>query len=185
MSLLFLATSDSNRTSHNFGVNSWWWPRWRIYLLVNDVFRFHHDSLRDTISWESQHASQQNVAIQVFGSQCSPRSALFAHDLNRHGFQRGAPIYHEVFRLQRWSLCFHERNVFGRLLARDLHHGKQRSPLSIMVWIWVWLVGNFLNCWTTCPACGRWATSGTQFFHPVMFQGNLWRRPRWHVYLLV
>ena len=47
------------------------------------------------------HASQQNVVTLEFGSPCSPRSALFAHDLNRHGLQRIAPIYHEVFRLQR------------------------------------------------------------------------------------
>ena len=33
----------------------------------------------------SAHASQQNVVTMEFGSPCSPRSALFAHDLNRHG----------------------------------------------------------------------------------------------------
>ena len=33
----------------------------------------------------SAHASQQNVVILKFGSPCSPGSALFAHDLNRHG----------------------------------------------------------------------------------------------------
>ena len=33
----------------------------------------------------SAHASQRNVVILEFGSPCSPRSALFAHDLNRHG----------------------------------------------------------------------------------------------------
>ena len=27
-------------------------PRWRIYFLVKDFSSFHHDSLRDTISWE-------------------------------------------------------------------------------------------------------------------------------------
>ena len=49
----------------------------------------------------SAHASQQNVVSLEFGSPCSPRSALFAHDLNRHGLQRVAAIYHEVFRFQR------------------------------------------------------------------------------------
>ena len=34
--------------------------------------------------WYSARASQQNVVILEFGSPCSPRSALFAHDLNRH-----------------------------------------------------------------------------------------------------
>ena len=47
------------------------------------------------------HASQQNVVTLEFGSPCSPRSALFAHDLNRNGLQRVAPISHEVFLLQR------------------------------------------------------------------------------------
>ena len=51
--------------------------------------------------WYSAHASQQNVVILDFGSPCSPRSALFPHDLIRHGLQRVAPFYHEVFRLQR------------------------------------------------------------------------------------
>ena len=51
--------------------------------------------------WYFARASQRNVVVLEFGSPCSPRSALFAHDLNRHGLQRVAPIYHEVFRLQR------------------------------------------------------------------------------------
>ena len=33
----------------------------------------------------SQHASRRNVVVLEFGSPCSPRSALFAHDSNRHG----------------------------------------------------------------------------------------------------
>ena len=35
--------------------------------------------------WYSVHVSQQNVVILESGSPCSHRSALFAHDLNRHG----------------------------------------------------------------------------------------------------
>ena len=52
----------------------------------------------------SQLVSQKNVAIQVFGSQFSPRSALIARDLARdlrHGKQRVSPFYHDLFRLQR------------------------------------------------------------------------------------
>ena len=49
----------------------------------------------------SEHASQQNVVTLEFGSPCSPRSALFAHDLSRHGLQRVASFDHELFRLQR------------------------------------------------------------------------------------
>ena len=51
--------------------------------------------------WFSAQASQQNVVALEFGCPCPPCSALFAHDLNRQGLQRVAPIYHEVFRLQR------------------------------------------------------------------------------------
>ena len=39
------------------------------------------------------------MAIQVFGSQCSPRSALIARDLARdlhHGKQRVSPFYHDL-----------------------------------------------------------------------------------------
>ena len=52
----------------------------------------------------SQVVSQQNVAIQVFGSQCSPRSALIARYLARdlrHGRQRVSSFHHDLFRLQR------------------------------------------------------------------------------------
>ena len=75
----------------------------------------------------SAHASQQNVVTLEFGSPCSPHSELFAHDLDRHGLQRVAPIYHEVFRLQRWILCFHVKNVFGNHLAHFLCLFQQRS----------------------------------------------------------
>ena len=74
----------------------------------------------------SAHASQQNVVTLEFGSPCSPRSALFAHDLNRHDWQRVAPISHEVFRLQRWVSCFHDKNVFRNHLAHFLCLFRQR-----------------------------------------------------------
>ena len=51
--------------------------------------------------WYFAHASRQNVVILEFGSPCSPRSALFAHDLNCHDQQRVSPFFHEVFYLQR------------------------------------------------------------------------------------
>ena len=51
--------------------------------------------------WYSAHASRKNVVTLEFGSPCSPRSALFAHDLNCHDQQRVSPFFHEVFCLQR------------------------------------------------------------------------------------
>ena len=32
--------------------NRWRWSRWRIYFLVYDFSRFHHNHFRDTTSWE-------------------------------------------------------------------------------------------------------------------------------------
>ena len=92
----------------------------------------------------SQLVSQQNVAIRVFWSRCQPRLTLIARDLH-HGKQRVSPFYHDLFHLQRWSLCFHESNVFGKLLARDLCHGKQRvSPFYHDLGLdLVGLIGNF------------------------------------------
>ena len=161
----------------------------------------------------SELVSQQNVAIQVFGSQCQPRSALIARDLARdlrHGKQRVSPFYHDVF-LQRWSLWFHERNVIERHLPRDLRRGKQRvSPFchiltasswkervsiswerdvflapgavlgslpttGVPVLSWSgfgfgWFDCELLHCWTTCPACGRWATSEPNSFIQSCFK---------------
>ena len=86
----------------------------------------------------SELVSQQNVAILEFGSPCSPRSALFARDLARdssHGNQRVSPFYHDLFRLQRWSSCFHDKNVFLNRLAHYLcvcfNNG---LPRSVVFW---------------------------------------------------
>ena len=109
-------------------------------------------SLFHSRMWQSKY-SEINVH--------SPRSALIvrylARDL-RHGRQWVAPFYHDLFRLQRWSLCFHERNVFGRLLARDWCHGKQRvSPFYHDLGLdLVGLIGNF------------WIVA--QLLHPVVEQ---------------
>ena len=49
------------------------------------------DLLDQFANTSSQLVSQQNVALQVFGNQCSPRSALVARHLARdlrHGRQR-------------------------------------------------------------------------------------------------
>ena len=43
--------------------------------------------------------------------------------------------------------------------------------------------------WESCLSSNFpfWVSSNiwTQFLHPIMFQGNLWRRPRWRIYFLV
>ena len=68
--------------------------------------------------WYSAHASEQNAVALEFGSPCSPRSALFAHDLNRHDQSRISPFSHEVFHLQRSTFRFHEQNVFENYLTQ-------------------------------------------------------------------
>ena len=53
MSLLLLAASEPNSFIQlNYEGNRWRRTRWHIYLLVYDFVRFHHNYLRDTISWE-------------------------------------------------------------------------------------------------------------------------------------
>ena len=54
--------------------------------------------------WYCAHASQQSVVALEFGSPCSPRSPLFAHDSNCHDQQRVSPFFHEMF-------CFQCLNV--------------------------------------------------------------------------
>ena len=55
----------------------------------------------------------------------------------------------------------------------------------IMIWVWIWLVWlgifKFLNNLSIWSLSNFW----TQFFHPVVFQGDLWWRPRLHIYFLV
>ena len=59
------------------------------------------------------------------------------------------------------------------------------SPRSITIWVWIWLtwLGTFClsSNFSFCLSSYYW----TQFFHPVMFQGNLWRVTRWRIYFLV
>ena len=104
----------------------WLWTEQVVFLVfVVDLVEEHVDLGGSQFSepilerWCSAHASQENVVTLEFGSPCSPRSALFAHDLNRHGLQRVAPIYHEVF------LCFHDK-VFRNHLAHFLCLCQQR-----------------------------------------------------------
>ena len=62
--------------------------------------------------WYFAHASQQNVAIQEFGSPRSPRSALFARDLIRHGLQLVASFFHEAKRFVSNVECFALKLLF-------------------------------------------------------------------------
>ena len=59
------------------------------------------------------------------------------------------------------------------------------SPRSIMIWVWIWL--GWLGTFCMSSNFSFWLSSNfwTLFFHPIMFQGDLWRRPRWRIYFLL
>ena len=85
---------------------------------------------------------------------------------------------------ERVSISF-ERDVFiapCTWLGVTANNG---FPRSIMIWVWIWLV--WLGTFRSLRNLSIWSLSNfwTQFFHPVMFQGDLWRRTRWRKHFLV
>ena len=83
----------------------------------------------------------------------------------RDGKQRVSPFNHAQFYLQRWSSYCHQMNVFvftGRGAEVTAHNGC--PVLSSSGFGFGWFDWELLNCWTTCPACGRWATSEPNSF---------------------
>ena len=95
----------------------------------------------------------------------------------------GFPFYH-VSQLLHEKISW-ERDVFLAPCAWRM--SRQTTGCTVLSWFWVWIrlawVGTFglLNNFSIWSLSNFW----TQFFHPVMFQRNLWRRPRWRLYLLV
>ena len=107
-----------------------------------------------------------------------PRSLLsqrsHSKDFDFHGFSSPSLLN------KGWYVWWHPYN--------NAHHWSRfccdRSHRSIMIWVWSWFDWELLSCCTTCPF---WSLSifWTQFSLPFMFQGDLWWRPRWHVYFFV
>ena len=109
-------------------------------------------------------------------------------DLVDEGGSRSSWRAHERSRTREFSACFTTEcgnpdtlksmstslNVVDEPIGLSTRNG---SPRSIVIWIWVWLgwLGAF------CLSSNFW----TQFLHPVMFQGSLWRMTRWRIYLLI
>ena len=126
--------------------------------------------------WYSARASQQNVVTLEFGSPCSPRSALFALDLIRHGLQRVAKFYRFLTASswkERVSISW-ERDVFlpscSVLVLVPTAGCSVRSVLTtgcpVLSWSGFgtgWFDWKLLNCCTTCPS-GRWASSEPNSF---------------------
>ena len=80
-----------------------------------------------------------------------------------------------VHLVQHWML------VTLRVTGVTANNGRLRS---IMIWVWICLAwfGTFglLNNLSIWSLSNFW----TLIFHPVMCQGNLWRRARWPIYFL-
>ena len=69
---------------------------------------------------------------------------------------------------------------------RDLWVGSNNGlPRSNMIWVWIWLV--WLGTFELLHNLSRWLLTifWTQFSLTVVFQGDLWRRPRWRKNFLV
>ena len=81
---------------------------------------------------------------------------------------------------------FTKRTCFDFLwMGRSSLRAKNKCPRSIMIWVWIWLA--WLGFFCMSRNFSFWLKSNfwTLFFHPVMFQVHLWRRPWWRTYLLV
>ena len=91
----------------------------------------------------------------------------------------------------KWTcLCFSCYNN-GLPLFVGSKNGLPRSigsynglPRSIMIWVWNWFV--WLGTYGSLNNLSLWSLSKfwTQFFHPIMFQGDFWRKPRWFIFFL-
>ena len=81
-----------------------------------------------------------------------------------------------------WVVCSEQTTVGCSWCS-----SRQRTDFPVLSWSgfgFGWLDWELLDCWATSPSGCR-TTSGSNCFHPVMFQGNLWRRTRWRIYFLV
>ena len=134
--------------------------------------------------------SQLHVAIQILWSRCPPRRTVWTNRLVVQS-QRVSPFYHDLHlrfclclclslnvQQTKWYSFSHERNVY-----RFPEHSNWTFVLSQRVspffhdldLVWLgWLVD-------LCLSSNFW----TQFLHPIMYQGNLWRRSRWFINFFV
>ena len=81
-------------------------------------------------------------------------------------------------------------NLLGTGRFSSILHGSRVSstnglPRSIMTWVWNWLIR--LETSILLHNFSFWSLSmfWTQFSFPVVFQGDLWWKPRWHENFLV
>ena len=103
---------------------------------------------------------------------CSDERVWFA------SVSTGRPVLSEELSssLKELTLISWERDVF---LSSCMSSG--RPDLSRIGLRIGWFAWKLLD---SCPTSGRWSLSmfWTQFSFPFVFQGDLWWRPRWHVY---
>ena len=131
--------------------------------------------------WYSAHASQQNVVILEFGSPCSPRSALFAHDLNCHDQQRVSPFFHEVFLSPKLNVSLSWQERVWQPSVRSCAISTLRLLLSSDERVWVLLehISNHSNSQlhfaipVSCQSRSNWICKNVTRFS--MCVPNAWR----------
>ena len=104
--------------------------------------------------------------------------------------QLGARDFHHGKQQVLHSTVFHsffpKRTCFDFLRTeRSSLRAKNRFSRYIMIWVWIWLAK--LGTFCLSSNFSFWLSNNfwTLIFHPIMFQGNLWRKPKWRIFLLV
>ena len=134
-------------------------------------------------SWFS---SRQTTGFSVLS--CFVSSSTLKFVLSREKHVRGACLmanngflrsimFHSFFTKRTWFDFL--RTGCSSLRANNGFHR------SIMIWVWIWLAG--LGTFGLLSNFSLWLSNNfkTQFCHPVMLQGDLWRKTRWHKNLFV
>ena len=114
-----------------------------------------------------------HVAIQTLWSQCLFPRAVWTNRWIVY-FSQVSPCLHDLRQRFRLRLC-----LYLHVQQTLAHNSSQVSPcLQLCFWFLVGFVGSL-----HFPSNFR--TQWTQFFHPIVFEGNLRRRSRWRIYFLV
>ena len=155
-------------------------------LLNAEIFCFFHNCM-----WQSWH-SEVNVYFLELSELVHSRVSPFLFDLclrfrlclriclqvqQTLAHNSGWILVHPQFSpflLSFWCLHDQTRHLF-RSPGWTVAHPRVSPFLIIGFLIWVGFVGVF------AASSDFWI----QFFHPIIFKGNLWRRPRWQIYFLV
>ena len=96
--------------------------------------------------------------------------------LGLHSFQkRVSPFWRNRFFVKRFNIDLLRTGRSASILHSSRVIPDNGSHRSLKNWIWTWL-DRLETSRYNCPTSGRWA----YFSFPLVFQGDLWRRSRWH-----